>query len=47
MLHRFENLELPGTFAHAALLGCASNFLRPLVRNYCKTEFVNNGSGVE
>ena len=46
-LHRFENLELPGTFAHAALLGCASNFLRPLVRNYCKTEFVYNGSGVE
>ena len=47
MLHRFENLELPETFAHAAWLGCASPFLSLLVRNYCKTEFVYNGSDVE
>ena len=47
MLHRFENLELPETFAHAALLGCASPFLSLLVRNYCKTELVYNGSDVE
>ena len=47
MLHRFENLELPGTLPHAALLGCASPFVRLLVRNYYKTEFVYNGSDVE
>ena len=40
-------VELPQTFAHAALLGCASPFLSLLVRNYCKTEFVYNGSDVE